>query len=65
MPDGYILHIAGAEALFVQAGISYNLDEACLSPGSPDSAEAFIKACRSLRYWPRELTVDLGADPAA
>jgi len=53
-----------AEALFAKAGIADDLDEACLPLASADDAQAFIEACRTLRYWPRELAVDLDAQPA-
>lgn len=53
-----------AEAIFAKAGIADDLDEACLPLASADDAQAFIEACRTLRYWPRELAVDLDAQPA-
>ncbi|MCX7284921.1 MAG: catalase [Novosphingobium sp.] len=56
---------AQAQALFAKAGIADDLDEACLPLATPDDATAFITACRTLRYWPRELMVDLDANPAA
>jgi len=56
---------AEAEAIFVAAGIAEDLDEACLPLGRPGQAATFIEACRGLRYWPRELTVDLDARPEA
>ena len=57
----------GAEArpLFVKAGIAEDLDEACLPLGEAADAASFIEACRALRYWPRELNVDLDAQPDA
>ncbi len=56
---------AEAEAIFVAAGIAEDLDEACLPLGRPGQAATFVEACRGLRYWPRELTVDLDARPEA
>jgi len=56
---------ADAKPLFAKAGIADDLDEACLPLGKPADAKAFITACRALRYWPRELAVDLDAKPAA
>ena len=61
-------HHALAEALhayIAAAGIAEDLDEACLPLGEKADAEAFVHACRTLRYWPRELTVDLDAQPEA
>ena len=52
---------AEAEPLFVKAGLADDLDEACLPLGKAADAKAFIAACRALRHWPRELTVDLDA----
>ena len=56
---------ADAEPIFVAAGIAEELDEACLPLGNAADAGAFIEACRALRFWPRELTVDLDAQPEA
>jgi len=56
---------AEAEAIFVAAGIADDLDEACLPLGKAGDAATFIEACRALRYWPRELEVDLDAKPEA
>ena len=52
-----------AEAIFVKAGIAEDLDEACRPIANPADAQAFIEACRALRYWPREAAVDLDAQP--
>lgn len=54
---------AQAEPIFVAAGIAGDLDEACIPLGKPADAAPFIEACRSLRFWPRELAVDLDANP--
>src|SRR3546814_20911691 len=54
-----------AEAIFVAAGISEDLDEACLPLAKAVAAATFIEACRELRFWPRELEVDLDAQPDA
>ncbi len=61
----YIGISAEAETIFVKAGIADDLDEACLSLAKAADAKTFLKACRTLRYWPRELIVDLGAQPEA
>jgi catalase len=54
---------ADAEPIFVKAGLADDLDEACLPIAKPADAQAFIEACRALRYWPRERAVDLDAQP--
>ena len=62
----YIAISAEAQAIFTAAGIAdEDLDEGCLPLGKPADAKAFIEAARALRYWPRELTVDLDALPNA
>ncbi|WP_380875854.1 catalase [Sphingomonas sp. DBB INV C78] len=52
---------AEAEAIFVAAGMADDLDQACLPLGKAEDAQTFIEACRDLRFWPRELAVDLDA----
>lgn len=61
----YIGLTAQAQALFEKAGIADDLDEACLPLATAKDAGTFLTACRALRYWPRELAVDLDAQPAA
>jgi catalase len=61
----YIGISAEAEAIFAKAGIADDLDEACLPLAKAADAKAFLAACRALRYGPRELTVDLDAQPQA
>lgn len=56
---------AEAQAIFAKAGIAEDLDEACKPLGNAKDAAGFVEACRALRYWPRELEVDLDARPAA
>jgi len=60
----YIGVNAGAEAIFAKAGISDDFDEACIALASAKDAAPFITACSALRFWPRELLVDLDALPA-
>ena len=55
---------ADAQPLFAKAGIADDLDEACLPLAKAADAKTFITACRALRYWPREMKVDLDAKPA-
>jgi catalase len=52
---------ADAKPIFVKAGIADDLDDACIPIGKPADAQPFIQACRELRYWPRETSVDLDA----
>jgi catalase len=54
---------ADAQPLFEAAGIAGDLDEACLPLAKAGDAQAFITAARALRHWPRELAVDLDAQP--
>ena len=61
----YIGLTAEAQALFEKAGIADDLDEACLPLATAKDARSFLTACRALRYWSRELTVDLDAQPDA
>ncbi|WP_084455744.1 catalase [Novosphingobium rosa] len=50
-----------AQPLFAKAGIAEDLDEACLPLGKAADGKAFVEAARALRFWPRELKVDLDA----
>ncbi|WP_292528662.1 catalase [Methylocystis sp.] len=50
-----------AMPLLEKAGVAEALDEGCLRLSSGKDAAAFVAACAELRYWPRELTVDLDA----
>jgi len=57
----FIGYSDAAETLFEKAGLLPDLDEGCLRLASAKDARAFIDACAPLRFWPRELTVDLDA----
>ena len=59
----YIGFNADAGAIFAAAGIAEDLDEACLSLATAVDAQSFLTAARALRHWPRELAVDLDAQP--
>lgn len=59
----YIGFTAAAEAIFVAAGIGDDLDQACFALDKASDAGAFIEAARALRFWSRELEVDLDAKP--
>ncbi len=61
----YIGFTAEAEPLLVKAGIATDLDKACITLGTTGDTDSFIAACRALRHWPRELTLDLDAQPEA
>ena len=50
-----------AMPLLEKAGVADALDEACIQLATVKDAAAFVAACAELRYWPRELTVDLDA----
>jgi len=52
-----------AAPLSEKAGIADDLDDACLPLGSAVDAAGFVEACGALRFWPRELEVDLDAKP--
>ena len=50
-----------AEPIFVKAGIADMLDDACIALSNAKAAAGFVDAIAALRYWPRELQVDLDA----
>ncbi|NIJ09477.1 catalase [Sphingomonas vulcanisoli] len=52
---------ANAKPLFDESRVPPDLDEGFLPLGKPKDAQAFVTACRALRFWPREMTVDLDA----
>jgi len=53
-----------AEAIFAAAGLADDLDEACILLEKAGDAAPFVEACGALRFWQRELKVDLDAKPA-
>ncbi len=57
----FIAHSAEAKALFDEARIPPERDEGFFPLADGKDAEGFIKACRDLRFWPREMKVDLDA----
>ncbi len=57
----FIGYTAEAQPLLEKAGVAADLDEACIALGKAKDAAAFIDACAALRFWPRELKVDLDA----
>jgi catalase len=57
----FIGYSAEAALLFEKTGLDGMIDEGCLPLAKAASAKAFFEALGQLRYWPRELTVDLDA----
>ena len=53
----FIGYGAAAEPLLQKAGVLEDRDEGCLALGSAGDAEAFVAACRKLRFWSREARV--------
>lgn len=51
----------GGTAIMVAAGLGEKVDDACIALDVPEKAAAFIEACGPLRFWNRELKVDLDA----
>ena len=49
----------GGAALMTAAGLGDKLDDACLTLASGADSSAFVAACAPLRYWRRELDVDM------
>ncbi|MDR6116082.1 catalase [Sphingomonas sp. SORGH_AS789] len=56
----FIGHSAAATALFDAAGVTER-DEGFVALAKPKDAKGFVDQCRALRFWPRELAVDLDA----
>ena len=57
----YIGLTKAAQPLFAKAGIADLLDDACLALGTAKDAAAFVDTIAALRFWPRELEIDLDA----
>ena len=53
----FILYSPAAMALFEKANLAAMLDEGCVEASGSKSAAAFVKTCRTLRYWPRAETI--------
>ena len=45
----------GADALIDASGIAEKIDDGIVDVAATEKIEEFFQACRSLRYWPREL----------
>ena len=57
----FIGYSDGAAALFAEARIPPELDAGFVNLAKSSEAKAFVEQCRALRFWPRELEVDLDA----
>jgi catalase len=57
----YIGLTAEALPIFVKGGIADDLDDACITLSSAKDAAGFVDTIAALRFWPRELKVDLDA----
>jgi catalase len=53
----YIGYAAAAAPLLEKAGVPAEGDQGLIALGSVSDVEAFVKTCRSLRLWERELTM--------
>jgi catalase len=60
----FIGYVAEAKTLFAEARIPPELDAGFIALSKAKQAKAFIAQCRSLRFWPREMEVDLDAASA-
>ena len=59
----FIAYGNAAGPLLTAAGLPADLDGGCVALASAGDAAAFVKRCRALRYWVREATVDMNAEP--
>ena len=57
----FIGYSAAAKALFAESRVPPELDGGFVPLAKPKDAKAFVQTCRTLRFWPRELAVDLDA----
>ncbi len=55
---------AETAAIFAAVGLADDLDDACMLLEKAGDAAPFVEAARALRFWRRELQVDLDAAPA-
>ncbi|MEO6634359.1 MAG: catalase-related domain-containing protein, partial [Devosia sp.] len=55
----YIGHVAQANTLFAEARVPQELDEGFVALKKAGDAKAFVATCATLRFWPREMEVDL------
>lgn len=57
----FIAYNEDAVPLLETAGIASKLDDGCVTLGSKKDAAAFVDLCGKLRFWERELSIDLDA----
>ncbi|MDO8408806.1 MAG: catalase [Phenylobacterium sp.] len=57
----FIAHTASAAVLLEKAGVAEDMDEGFFALAAPGDAQTFVEACRAIRLWAREMTVDLDA----
>ena len=55
---------AETAAIFAAVGLADDLDDACMLLEKASDAAPFVEAARALRFWRRELQVDLDAAPS-
>ena len=60
----YIGFTPAAEPIFVKGGIKDSLDDACIAIETAKDCAAFVDDIAALRFWPRELDIDLDAKPS-
>jgi catalase len=64
----FVGYTKAAAALFEKAGIAADIDAGFIPLARPGDAAAFVASCRALRFWERELKIDLDSgarQPAA
>lgn len=55
----FIAFTAGAVPLLQKTGVDPEADDGMIALGHPEAVRAFIKSCRKLRLWSREMAVKL------
>ena len=58
----FLAYTQAALPLFKKGGIADDLAEGCFQVMGNDDLKSFLSACRELRFWAREMDVDLDAD---
>ncbi|MBS0234811.1 MAG: catalase [Proteobacteria bacterium] len=57
----FVAYSPRVQSFIAAAGLSDELDEGCFEISSSQTVSSFLKACRELRYWRREPSVDFDA----
>ena len=57
----FIGYSAAATTLFAESRVPPELDGGFIPLTKAKDAKAFVQSCRALRFWPREMAVDLDA----